>query len=251
MIVSRRWALRWSALVLFASAAVPGPSGARAADGDPPARALRVAVIGDSLAQGLGSSLAVKARQTGQMTVLSAGVQSTGFTRYHELNWKTKLQAMVNDRRLDAVVMWIGLNDYRSIIDPETNRRHEFATPDWVRVYAQRIDDLIDVAKAAGIPLYWVALPALRDETNNRGMRAINRLQEERVVARNEQWIAIGQAVEGPDGSYLAYLPDVGRGPRRLRADDGAHFAEIGYRLVADLVLERMAAASARPVAGG
>lgn len=247
MTVSRRRALFWSALLLSAPFALP-PRPAAAADGAP-ARPTRIAVIGDSLAQGLGSSLTLRARQTGQMTVVSAGVQSTGFTRYHELNWKTKLQSLVTEQRPDAVVMWIGLNDFRSIVDPETNRRHEFATADWARIYAQRIDDLIDIVKAAGIPLYWVALPALRDETNNRGMRQINRLQEERVKARDEQWVPIAQAVEGPDGTYMAFLPDAGRGPRRLRADDGAHFAEIGYRLVAELVLERMAAA-AQPAAG-
>lgn len=245
MIVSRRRALLWSALALCASfGAAARPA---AADAERP---MRIAVIGDSLAQGLGSSLAMRARQIGRMTVLSAGVQSTGFTRYHDLDWRTKLQTVVTERRPDAVVMWMGLNDFRSIVDPETHRRHEFASPDWVRIYAQRIDELIDVVKTAGIPLYWVALPALRDETNNRGMRTISRLQEERVAARNERWVPIAQAVEGPDGSYMAYLPDTGSGPRRLRADDGAHFAEIGYRLVADLVLERMAVTT-RTAAGG
>lgn len=243
MIVSRRRLLALPAAVALASLAVP----AFAAEGDPPPRSLlRVAVIGDSLAQGLGSSLSVRAKQTGALTVLPAGAHSTGFTRYHDLNWKTKLEGMVADRRLDAVVLWMGLNDFRAIVDPETRRRHDFGSPDWVRVYAERIDELIDVVKAARIPLYWVALPVLRDSTNNRGMQAINQLQQERVVARSEHWIPIAPLVEGPDGGYMAYLPDTGRGPRRLRADDGAHFAEIGYRLVADQVLERMAANQAQ-----
>ncbi|BBK34217.1 uncharacterized protein DUF459 [Stella humosa] len=242
MVVSRRRALGALAISIAAALVSIRAGAAWSAEVEAPQRPLRVAVIGDSLAQGLGSSLSVKARQVGQMTVVAAGVQSTGFTRYHDLNWKTKLEGMVAERRLDAVVMWMGLNDFRAIVDPDTRRRHDFNTADWARLYATRIDELIDVAKAARIPVYWVALPVLRDETNNRGMQAINQLQQERVAARGEHWIAIASAIAAPDGAYMAYLPDAGRGPRRLRADDGAHFAEIGYRMVADLVLDRIAA---------
>ena len=59
--------------------------------------------------------------------------------------------------------------------------------------------------------------------------------------------LASPEQTAAPDGSYMPYLPDTGRGVRRLRADDGAHFADAGYRIVADLVLERIAARKPAP----
>ncbi|MGE0716820.1 MAG: DUF459 domain-containing protein [Alphaproteobacteria bacterium] len=238
----RRDFLSLALLTFVAAAAVPVAARASAkatppADQQPP---LRLLVIGDSLAQGLASTLGVRARQLPAFVVMQEGVHSTGFTRYHQLDWAAKVTEILAKRKIDAVAMWMGLNDFRPMVDPDTRRRYDFATPEWAKLYADRVDTLIDILAKARIPLFWLGLPSLRDATNNRGMQVIDALQRERVQQHGETWISTAELTSAPDGTYQAFLPDPARGPRRLRADDGAHFTELGYRIVADQLLVRM-----------
>lgn len=248
MIVSRRRVL--GALAATFAGTLPRQPRAAKAEGQSH-RLLRIMVVGDSLAQGLAASLQRRSRQVPGLDIIPSGIHSTGFTRYHELDWEAKLEELVAEHHPDAVVMWMGLNDFRAIADPEARRRYGFNSPDWVRIYAARIDALIGTLKRAGIPLYWVGLPVLRDETYNEGVRVIDRLQRDQVAARDETWVPVVAATTAPDGSYMPYLPDTGAGIRRLRADDGAHFARAGYRIVADLVLAKIRARQPAPTSAG
>ncbi|MCC7275851.1 MAG: DUF459 domain-containing protein [Alphaproteobacteria bacterium] len=234
MLLARRQALLAFALTPFMRSAVAGDSQAE------PRATLRLLVIGDSLAQGLATTLYHRVRPLAGVSILPEGVHSTGFTRYHQLDWQARLTELLTARRVDAVAMWMGLNDFRPMVDPESRRRYDFNSPEWLAVYAARVDGLIEVAARARIPIFWLGMPVLRDATNNSGMRIIDAVQRERVERLRETWISTAVLTSAPDGGYLAFLEDA-RGPRRLRADDGAHFTELGYRIVADGLLAAIA----------
>lgn len=220
----------------------PAPA-APAGPAAPPAGSGRVTLlmIGDSLAQGLGLYFQTMQRQVPNLRVANEAIHSTGFTRYQQLHWGTHADTVVARNAANAVVVWMGLNDFRHITDLDSERRYRFETPAWAERYAQRIDDLLGRLRRANLPVFWLGLPILREAQSNQSAQVINAVQRPRVEAAGETWIDAYQITAGADGAFRAFLPDPPQGERRFRAEDGIHFTPFGYRFIMMNLLRRVA----------
>jgi hypothetical protein len=218
-----------------AAAATPAAPTDQAAPAAAP-RPLNLLIIGDSLAQGLALWMMTAQRRYAALRVTNETMHATGFSLYHQFNWETKVDEVLKRQRFDAAAMWIGLNDFRPLVDLETHARYDFNTAAFNQLYASRIDTLIQRIERDHIPLFWLGLPLIRQEQNDRAMRRANEMQRDRVVAAGETWIDT-VPITSPDRTFTPFLNDPQRGQVRIRAEDGSHFTEPGYQLIANTLL--------------
>jgi hypothetical protein len=219
--------------------AAPSPAGDQPPAGAP--RPLNLLIIGDSLAQGLVLLLLNTQRRYAGLHVTNETQHATGFSLYHQFNWETKVDEMLRRQHFDAAAMWMGLNDFRPLVDLETHARYDFNTAAYNQLYAARIDTLIQRIQRDHIPLFWLGLPLIRNEQNDHAMRRANEMQRERVLAAGETWIDT-VPITSPDHVFTPFLNDPVHGQLRIRAEDGSHFTEPGYQLIATTLLNAIVA---------
>lgn len=132
-------------------------------------------------------------------------------------------------------------SDSPSSVGPEATRTgatvtHEFRSERWTELYGKRIDDLIAVLKAKGVPVYWVGLPAVRGTRSTADVVFLNELFRTRAERAGITYIDVWDGFVDDGGSFSVQGPDVEGQTRRLRTADGVHFTKAGARKLAHYV---------------
>jgi hypothetical protein len=129
---------------------------------------------------------------------------------------------------------------------------HEFRSEKWGELYAKRIDEMIGVLKAKGVPVFWVGLPSVRGTRATSEMVYLNDLYRGRAEKAGITYIDVWDGFVDESGNYNNYGPDFEGQTRRLRSGDGANFTRAGSRKLAHYVereIRRVMLARAAPVA--
>jgi uncharacterized protein len=198
---------------------------------------LRVAVIGDSFATGVGSAIG-RTLNPRLVNVQARGVISTGLTRPDYFNWQPNLREIVDRFRPGVVVVMLGGNDAQTLTVPGGKPVPQSAQEEWRRIYTERVESLAKTAIDAGARVVWIGLPPMRDVNRDHQARRLDDIY--RVVAKTSPGIAYVNSLDlfaRPGGGYAAYLPDAGGDERLVREGDGEHFTSLGYDWVADAVV--------------
>ncbi|MEA2878602.1 MAG: uncharacterized protein QOF14_3798 [Hyphomicrobiales bacterium] len=147
-------------------------------------------------------------------------------------------------------------NEQPNIIAPEGATAgtvvHEFRTEKWGELYARRVDEMLGVLKARGVPVLWVGLPSIRGSRATSEVVYLNDLYRGRAEKAGVAYIDIWDGFVDDAGNFNNYGPDFEGQTRRLRAGDGAHFTRAGARKLAHYVereIRRVMLARAAPVA--
>lgn len=220
--------------VTAAAAPVLTPLAARAASGH-----LRIGVFGDSMADGLWTSLYREMRDLPGVTVTRFSEVSTGLSRYDYVDIQAKTARQIAEQPVDAAVILFGTNDAQGIsIDGEI---HDFGTDGWKAAYAKRVDDLVAMLRGRNIAVYWVGLPAMKRAGFDAKMMLINEVVSARMQALGVPWLETESLTQNAEGEYDAYLPETGTERRRLmRANDGIHMSMAGYQRITEPVAARL-----------
>ena len=213
---------------------------ARAADGRPyipyPKERYRIFVFGDRMATGLLAGLWRVLRNNRKFIARGRFRAGSGLARLSYYDWRRAIARVVNSRQVDIAIVMLGINDVHDIF--LGGKRIPFGSDQWKRIYASRVDAIIDTVRNAGVALYWVGLPPVRDPTLDVAASLINDIIRERARAGGVRFIDIRRHFLGPNGSYT----DTGRGVRgqltRLRARDGIHFVKPGNTKLASIVMD-------------
>jgi len=146
--------------------------------------------------------------------------------------------------------------DQPNIIAPESATAgtvvHEFRSEKWGELYAKRVDEMIGVLKAKGVPVLWVGLPSVRGSRATSEAVYLNDLYRGRAEKAGVIYIDIWDGFVDDAGNYNNYGPDFEGQTRRLRSGDGVHFTRAGARKLAHYVereIRRVMLARAAPVA--
>ena len=108
----------------------------------------------------------------------------------------------------------------------ERDRRtgvHEFRSEKWGELYSRRIDEMIGVLKSAGVPVFWVGLPAVRGVARDVGMVYLNDLYRGRAEKAGIIYVDVWDGFVDEAGNFNTAGPGL-RGPdaaparRRRRA---------------------------------
>jgi hypothetical protein len=220
---------------LPAPAPIQAPGTAKA-----PERA--IAVVGDSLAVGIGMTMGQNLQKYAGVGCHPLGKVSTGLISKKFFDWEKKLSELVATEKLVAVVVMMGGNDANNSIGGKMA-----GTPEWGEAYRQKAESFLKIASAAGVKVLWVGLPVMRDEAYGARVQAVN-------AAAREACVKVGGCayMEASDiftdaAGHYVQAKDIGGKTVPLRGKDGVHMTMTGYDLLCRQVLDRLAKAGALP----
>jgi hypothetical protein len=115
---------------------------------------------------------------------------------------------------------------------------YEFRTDKWAELYGKRIDDMIAALKSKGVPVLWVALPAIWGTRGTNDMSYLDELYRERAERAGIVYVDIWDGFVDENGRYVTQGPDFEGQIRRLRTGDGVHFTKVGAVKLAQYVAQ-------------
>ena len=207
----------------------------------PDTTVVRIAFVGDSMADGLWGALF---RRLGKDKCLAEKVKllrkaknGTGLTRLDQFNWIDEVAAIANDSGADMFVASVGINDRQPIVGPDKTRT-DFGGPAFDTRYQANVRDLIECATAKDASILIVGLPVMLDADANADAQAKNRIFAAAVKASDTPRAAFASpwtSQPAPD-EYKPFLPNSRNAMVQVRATDGIHFTTFGYDLVMDSI---------------
>lgn len=207
-----------------------------------PARAT-IAVLGDSLADGIWGGLFRKLVRDKRYTVYRGSKNSVGFGGGDLLDMMDKAFAA---GPVDAIVMMVGAND-RGGIYVDGKLEAPYKSPQWPDVYRRRVDNFMDASYSRGIPMIWVLLPVMREGDAEADAKRINSIITAAATDRRRVRLVESRPMTADaEGQYAAYLKDAKGQPRLVRHTDGVHFSDFGYDIIADEAFARLNEMSVR-----
>jgi hypothetical protein len=135
---------------------------------------------------------------------------------------------------------------------PKTNGILEFHSDEWEAAYVKRIDATVAALKSAGVPVFWVGLPAQRNSRASSDYAYLNDLYRQRAEKAGIVYVDIWDGFVDESGRYAVQGPDYEGQIRRLRSGDGVYFTKAGARKLAHYVereIQRSMSSRAVPVA--
>jgi hypothetical protein len=217
-------------------AAAPRPdTGEKAGPAAPqPNARQRIVLIGDSLAEGMGPSLAEALSDMPGISFERRAKAETGLVRTDFYDWSKALGDILAEGPVGAVIVQVGVNDRQAISTPEG--RLAPGTEGWRNAYAKRVDALLEQAKAKGALVYWVGLPPMQGRGFSADVADLNEIFRARAEHAGARFVDVWNAFADQDGGYVPSGPDLTGAVRRLRAGDGVHFTRAGNQKLAHFV---------------
>lgn len=144
-----------------------------------------------------------------------------------------------------------------SLIAPEKSARSpggvaEFRDDRWIELYTKKIEEMIGVLKARGVPVLWVGLPAVRGTKATSDTLFLNSLYRDAAGKAGITYVDVWDGFVDEAGRFLQQGPDFEGQNRRLRSYDGVFFTKAGARKLAHYVereITRLMAGRSAPVA--
>lgn len=198
---------------------------------------LRVVVVGDSLAAGLGVYLE-RVLKPSLVRVFRQGRISTGLARPDYFDWPAALSQIVNNVRPDLIVVMLGENDNQALRTPGGREETPVGTFEWPQAYEERVADFMRLATSKGARVVWAGLPIVSDRGRWGIIERQNEVFERAAHTVNDvAYLDTWEMFSTPDGGYTAYYRDGGT-VEQVRESDGLHFNAAGYTLLARAVAE-------------
>jgi hypothetical protein len=129
---------------------------------------------------------------------------------------------------------------------------YEFRDDRWIELYSKKIEEMIGVLKAKGVPVLWVGLPAVRGTKATSDMLFLDSLYRDGAGKAGITYVDVWDGFVDEAGRFLQRGPDFEGQPRKLRSDDGVFFTRAGARKLAHYVereVTRLMAARLAPIA--
>jgi hypothetical protein len=148
-------------------------------------------------------------------------------------------------------------NDTPAVIAPEKNTRvpnglYEFREERWVELYTKKIEEMIGVLKAKGVPVLWIGLPAVRGTKATADVLFLNSLYRDAAGKAGITYVDVWDGFVDEAGRFLQQGPDFEGQIRRLRSYDGVYFTRPGARKLAHYAereITRLLAGRSAPIA--
>ncbi|MGH6736065.1 MAG: SGNH/GDSL hydrolase family protein [Methyloceanibacter sp.] len=194
----------------------------------------RIAVFGDSLADGLWAGLYRAFEEDKTLDFIQRSKVSSGFARPETYDWNAELDKLLKDETYQIAVVMFGANDSQALRKGKDWLK--VGTDAWREVYGERVENFIKKLRAANIAVYWVGLPVMRSPEQSQNAEQLNDVYREKAFVNGAKFIDTWNGFVDESGRYSAYGPDMTGQSKRLRADDGFHFTMRGYLKLAHFV---------------
>lgn len=194
---------------------------------------LRVAVVGDSLAAGLGY-LAERVFKPSLVRVTRQGRISTGLSRLDYFDWMAAMREIVGSYRPDLTIVMVGENDNQALKLPGGRTEQDIGNYRWPRLYEERVERFARIATSEGGHVVWVGLPIQAERERWPLVRRQNDIFE-RVAERlpNVVYVDAWDRFADREGGYTAFFWEDGE-VQQIRESDGLHFNGAGYTILVE-----------------
>jgi uncharacterized protein len=222
-------------LLAFGFGCAPLPAAAQ------PDGAIRIAFVGDSMADGLWGALY---RRLGKDKCLAERVKllrkaknGSGLTRLDQFNWVDEVATIAADPGVDLFVGSFGINDRQPIVESDKSRT-DYGGQAFETRYQAHVADLIHEATAKDASILLIGLPIILDADANADALAKNKIFAAAVRAAGTPLAAFAPpwTSQPPPDEYKPFLPNSRNVMTQVRANDGIHFTTFGYDLVMDSI---------------
>jgi hypothetical protein len=215
-------------LAAVTAALLLGPAPAAAAE-----RQLRTLLVtGDSMSTPLNIELDKLVAPHG-VRVVSDLHYGGGVSKDFVFDWPRQARSIVSRVHPDATIVFIGANEGFPLRPAGARRKVSCCGSRWAAAYSARVARMLKAYRRRGVGrVYWVTVPALRDDRRTRIGRVINRAAR----AAAARWPGSVRVIEGgaifsPDG-YRDAMPVDGV-ETVVREPDGMHLNAAGSRVLA------------------
>lgn len=192
-----------------------------------------VAVIGDSVADGLAGGLQEGFADAPELAVNRVTRANAGLVRDDYFDFVAEARKALDAGPINFAVFEIGVNDRQPFLDM---RQEPPLSPEWRRRYAARIDALLAPFKEKKVPIYWVGLAPSASGRATADHAEINALARERVEAAGGTYVDVWEGFVDDGGDYSDVGLQLDGQVGRLRLDDGVHFSKAGARKLSHYV---------------
>src|SRR5690606_39001258 len=159
---------------------------------------------------------------------------SSGLVRADFYDWPAQTPVLLENEKLHAIVIMLGTNDRQALRDEKGS--YEIRSDRWRELYAERVDAMIDAAKAKGVPVIVVGQPAMVLPRLHADMPYINEILRERAAAKGVLFVDVWDGFVNENDEFITMGPALDGQIRRLRIADGVHFTRAGARKLAHYV---------------
>jgi lysophospholipase L1-like esterase len=205
-----------------------------------PPRPLRTLLVtGDSMAMPLDVETARRmADSDPDVDVQRDPHVGTGISKSGLVDWGKLSTQHVEERKPDAVVVFIGANEGFPLPGPG-GKNVDCCGPDWAAAYANRVRRMMDTYRQrGGARVYWLTLPIPRDDDFAEVARAVNAAIEVAAQPFRAQVRVLDMTeLFTPGGEYRDAMTVDGR-KRIVRDSDGIHLNGTGAGLAAEQVID-------------
>jgi len=128
---------------------------------------------------------------------------------------------------------------------------HEFRDKRWDELYREKIDEMIRVLKAKGVPVLWVGLPAVRGAKATADTAFLDTRYRDAAGKAGITYVDVWDGFVDEAGRFLQQGPDFEGQIRRLRSSDGVYFTKAGALKLAHYAereINRLLAARSAPI---
>ncbi|WP_316863169.1 GDSL-type esterase/lipase family protein [uncultured Cohaesibacter sp.] len=186
-----------------------------------------IAILGDSLADGLYIGMVQLSRINKNLSVKKYSRVNTGITRYDRYDWTSAAEEISKEDKSDVYLLMFGANDLQSI--REESKRYHFPSEEWGKRYVARIDDITKALKKTERKIYWVGLPIVGKKAYAEGYKHLNSLFATRAAANGVTFIDSWDWFASEEGDFQASGEGADGKKKLLRAKDMVHFTGAGY----------------------
>ncbi|MGA0539217.1 DUF459 domain-containing protein [Neotabrizicola sp. VNH66] len=195
----------------------------------------RVAVLGDSLADGVWASLFRSWQKCDTVSLYRVTHVSDGLTVTSPEKWSERLaDSLGANTPADFVVIQFGANDIRPV--RTTEGRAVFGTPEWQAAYGARVTELLSLLHAQAGAAFWLGLPVVGDTDLEPSYVDVSAIQAavagDAAAPMPTTFVDLHAATMFGTEGFVQSLEIDGH-MTQLRAGDLIHFTEKGYDMVA------------------
>ncbi len=218
------------------STTTTGPDAGLPALGTPTAsQPLRVLEIGDSLGEDLGFRLQADLPATGVATITMDSQGDTGLSNQNFYNWPAQLQADLAASHPQIVVIFLGANDGQGF--DVNGVAEEYGSPEWISVYTERVDEMLQESNHAGDRVVWVGMPLMQDPALSSEMTQLDSIYQQQAAKFPGTLYLSSDPVLCPDGQFAMSVTTSSGETEVIRTPDGVHLTTPGAELLAQAVI--------------
>ncbi|MFP5260000.1 MAG: DUF459 domain-containing protein [Acidobacteriota bacterium] len=193
-----------------------------------------VAVVGDSLAVGVGMTMEQRLKKTEGYGCLPMGKVSTGLIS-KKYDWDKALADLLAKRPISAVVVVLGGNDANNSIGGKAT-----GTAEWNAAYAAKVERFLRIAEGAHVKVMWVGLPAMQEAAYSKRVEAVNAAAKSACLKVSGcSYLEASDLFTDGSGNYVQ-AKNIGGKTVALRAADGVHMTMTGYDLLCRRVIDKL-----------